>query len=174
MNPSSKSISLPNPAIDLRPTIVRWRIVLLLMALCFISHFNRISMSIAGDERIMPHYGLSPEQMGRVYGMFLIVYTIFMGFGGAYIDRVGVRAALTTMAIGSGIFAALTGMLGLFISAPMALFGALLVVRSVMGLVTTPLHPACAQTVSNWFPESQRSLANGLVTAAALLGVAFT
>jgi MFS family permease len=159
---------------DSQPTFVRWRIVLLLMALCFISHFNRISMTIAGDERIMPLYGLTTKQMGRVYGAFLIVYTIFMALGGAYIDRVGVRVALATMAVGSGIFAVLTGLLGFVISAPVALFGGLIVVRAAMGFVTTPLHPGAAKTVSNWFPDNQRSLANGLITAAALLGVAFT
>src|SRR5215212_1420538 len=157
-----------------QPTFVRWRIVLLLMALCFISHFNRISMTIAGDERIMPLYGLTTRQMGRVYGAFLIVYTIFMALGGAYIDRVGVRVALATMAVGSGIFAVLTGFVGSVISTPVALFGALVVVRAAMGFVTTPLHPGAAKTVSNWFPDNQRSLANGLITAAALLGVAFT
>src|SRR6266704_4764112 len=152
----------------------RWPILLLLMALCFISHFNRISMSIAGDERIMPQYGISPEAMGRIYSIFLFVYTIFMTLGGAFIDRVGVRTALATMAIGSGIFAALTGVVGSLVSGAASLLFALLLVRSVMGLVTTPLHPGCAQAVSVWFPETERSLANGLVTCAALFGVAFT
>jgi len=32
---------------------IRWAVPLALMALCFISHFNRISMSVAADERIM-------------------------------------------------------------------------------------------------------------------------
>jgi MFS transporter, ACS family, D-galactonate transporter len=173
MNPSLKSISSPSPVTECSPAL-RWRILLLLMALCFISHFNRISMTIAGDERIMPKYGFRPEQMGRVYAVFLVVYTTFMALGGVFIDRVGVRVALATMAIGSGAFAVLTGVAGLAILAPVALFSALVLIRGTMGLVTTPLHPASAQAVSNWFPESARSLANGLVTAAALFGVAFT
>src|SRR5262249_36579980 len=44
--------------------------------------------------------------------------------------------------------------------------------RSVMGLFTTPLHPACARAASNWFPDHQRALANGLITGAALLAYA--
>src|SRR5438034_6052248 len=48
----------------------------------------------------------------------------------------------------------------------------LLVVRGLMGLLTTPLHPAGARAVSNWFPERQRALANGLITGAALLAYA--
>src|SRR6185503_6856404 len=45
----------------------------------------------------------------------------------------------------------------------------LLIVRSLMGLLTTPLHPASARAAANWFPERQRALANGLITGAALL-----
>src|SRR5262249_16823034 len=45
-------------------------------------------------------------------------------------------------------------------------------VRSLMGFFTTPLHPACARAVANWFPARQQSLANGLVTGAALLAYA--
>ena len=102
-------------AIAARPTSVRWRIVLLLMALCFISHFNRISMSVAGTERIIGEFGIDPERMGRVYFAFLLVYTVSMALGGYIIDRYGVRVALMFMAIGSGTFAAITGLVGLLV-----------------------------------------------------------
>src|SRR5689334_13639465 len=118
------------------PSARRWQILLLLMALCFISHFNRISMSTAGEERIMHDYGLSTKKMGWVYSGFLIVYTASMALGGAFIDRVGVRAALTVMAIASGIFAMLTGTVG-FAATGASFFITLLLVRSVMGFVTT-------------------------------------
>ena len=144
------------------------------MALCFISHFNRISMAVAGDERIMNEYGIRPNEMGRVYSAFLVVYTLFMTLGGHFIDRFGVRAALATVAIGSGIFAGITGLLGLTLTLATQFLVALFIVRAVMGLITTPLHPGCAQTVSNWMSASQRSAANGLITGAALFGVAFT
>lgn len=161
-------------AIAARPTSVRWRIVLLLMALCFISHFNRISMAVAGDERIMNDYGIRPNEMGRVYFAFLLVYTIFMTAGGFFIDRFGVRKALAAVAVGSGFFAALTGLLGLAFTLATQFLVTLAIVRSAMGLVTTPLHPACANAVSHWIPSNQRSSANGLITGAALFGVAFT
>jgi MFS family permease len=43
-----------------------------------------------------------------------------------------------------------------------------------MGLVSAPLHPAAAKAVSLGVPVPQRSQANGVVTGAALLGVAST
>jgi sugar phosphate permease len=41
-----------------------------------------------------------------------------------------------------------------------------------MGALSAPLHPAAARAIGNWFPFSERSFANGVVTAAAIFGVA--
>jgi len=153
-------------------TQTRWWIVALLMALCFISHLNRVSMSIAADERIMAQYGITPVQMGWVYSAFLLVYTIFMIPGGMFIDRVGVRAALGLMALSTAAFGALTGVGGFAAAGQIWLW--LIVVRSTMGLFTTPLHPGCARAVGVWIPQARQTAANGLITGAALLGVACT
>jgi sugar phosphate permease len=163
--------SAPDSA-PLQPGSSRWRILALLMALCFISHFNRASMASAGDERIMQQFGISTEQMGIVYSAFLIVYTIFMIPGGFFIDRFGSRVALAVMGIGTALFCAFTGMVGWGLIAAAQVWFSLLIVRSLMGLLTTPLHPASARAVANWFPERQRALANGLITGAALLAYA--
>src|SRR5438046_683722 len=155
-----------------QPTPVRWRIVALLMALCFISHFNRASMASAGDERIMKQYGISTEQMGVVYSAFLIVYTIGMIPGGFFIDRYGPRVALALMGFGTASFCVFTGAVGWGIVPAGQVWLSLLAVRSLMGLLTTPLHPAGARATANWFPADQRALVNGLITGAALLAYA--
>src|SRR5688572_3587548 len=156
------------------PQRMRWSIVMLLMALCFISHMNRVSMSIAADERIMPQYGISTQQMGTVYSVFLIVYTLFMLPGGWFIDRYGVRVALGMMALLIALFGALTGLgAGVFAAAGSLLLW-LIVVRSVMGFFTVPLHPASARAVGVWLPAGNQTVANGLITGAALLGIACT
>ncbi len=162
MTPPSDSARIP----------VRWRILVLLMALCFISHFNRASMASAGDERIMKQFGISTEQMGVVYSAFLVVYTVFMIPGGLFIDRFGPRVALAAMGIGTALFCAFTGMVGWGFIAASQVWLSLLIVRSLMGLLTTPLHPASARAAANWFPQQQRALANGLITGAALLAYA--
>ena len=163
-------MTAPNDSAQTRPR--RWRILALLMGLCFISHFNRASMASAGDERIMQQFGISTEQMGIVYSAFLIVYTIFMIPGGFFIDRFGPRVALAAMGIGTALFCAFTGMVGWGLIAAGQVWFSLLIVRSLMGLLTTPLHPASARASANWFPERQRALANGLITGAALLAYA--
>ena len=144
----------------------------MLMAFCFISHLNRISMSVAGDERIMKQYGIAPVKMGMVYSAFLLVYTIFMIPGGFFIDRFGPRTALAVVGFGSAAFCMLTGAVGWMEASVVWIL--LLLVRGTMGLVTVPLHPAAATAVGLWMPQSKRNLVNGLITGAALLGVACT
>ena len=144
----------------------------LLMALCFISHFNRLAMSVAGTERIIPNLHISPEKMGWVYTSFLAVYTMGMVAGGWGIDRFGPRVMLLAMGFGSALFGGLTGGLGYGLIATSQLLVGLVVVRGLMGLFTTPLHPACARAISDAMPPEQASWANGLVTFAAVLGMA--
>ena len=161
----------PSPAADV-PTRVRWHVVAMLMGLCLISHLNRASMSVAGTDRIMGQFAIDPVQMGAVYSAFLLIYSICMIPGGLFIDRFGPRRALMVVGCGSALFGALTGVIGWVFSSAASMLLALTLVRGTMGLVSAPLHPAAARTIGNWFPFAQRSWANGIVTAAAIVGVA--
>jgi ACS family glucarate transporter-like MFS transporter len=153
-------------------TKVRWRIVMMLMALCSISHINRASMAVAGTDRIMDQYGIDPVKMGSVYSAFLFVYSICMIPGGVLIDRAGPRRALMLVGFSSALLGALTGAIGWFVGTGGALITALLIVRGTMGALSAPLHPAAARAIGNWFPFPERSFANGVVTCAAIFGVA--
>jgi MFS family permease len=154
------------------PTGIRWRILALLMGLCLISHLNRSSMSVAGNDRIMEQFSISPTRMGVVYSTFLLVYSLCMIPGGLFIDRFGPRRALMVVGFGSALFGMLTGLTGWVFSIGVQLMLALLLVRGTMGLLSAPLHPAAARAIGNWFPFAQRSLANSVVTCAAIVGVA--
>ena len=102
----------------------------------------------------------------------LHVYTIFMIPGGWFIDRHGPRIALACMGIGSAVFCAFTGAIGFGFVAGTRVWFALLLVRSMMGLLSAPLHPGAARTVGNWFPSEGRALANGLITGASIFAYA--
>jgi sugar phosphate permease len=150
-------------------TVVRWRIVALLMAMSFLNHFNRISMSVAGN-RIIGEYGIDPVAMGWVYSALLIAYTVCMTPGGWLSDRWGGWRALCLVGFGAAVLVGLTGVAGLFL--PALLLPALLVNRSALGAVIAPIYPAAGRIVSRWIPFRRRALANALVTGAAPLGVA--
>jgi sugar phosphate permease len=165
-------MSSPTPA--RKPTNVRWAVVALLMGLAFLAHFNRLSISVAGKEHFIGPDRLSEEQMGLVYSAFLLVYAVGMLPGGYLIDRAGPRRAMAAMGLGLGSCAALTGALGWSGLAIPAMFVPLLVIRGAAGAASVPLHPGAARTVSLWTPLRDRSTANGLVTAGALVGIALT
>lgn len=152
----------------------RWRLVLLLMVICFVAHFNRQSMPVAADLRIMEQYGISTTSMGGVYSAFLIAYTLCMIPGGWLIDSRGPRFALQMVCFGSAIFVVLTGCVGLVVPSGEWAVVAFVAIRALMGMLSAPLHPAAATAVSLHIPAADRSAANGWVTGAALLGVAST
>ena len=104
-------------------------------------------MASAGDERIMKEFSISTEKMGMIYSAFLIVYTVLMVPGGLFIDRFGPRLALALMGLSTALFCAFTGAIGWGFIAAAQVWLSLMVVRSLMGLFTTPLHPACARVL---------------------------
>jgi ACS family D-galactonate transporter-like MFS transporter len=157
-----------------RPTRVRWHILALLVAFSYLSWFNRVSMAVAYDERIKEEYGISEKAIGTVYSAFLLSYAICMTPGGWFIDRFGPRIALAVVGFGSAIFGALTGAAGLIPLTGGGLLLALLVVRPLMGIASAPIYPSTSRLVSHWLPLRQRSWANGVVSAAALIGIAST
>jgi MFS transporter, ACS family, D-galactonate transporter len=146
--------------------------VLLLMIVVATGHFNRIGISVAGAERIIPRDGIAPEDMGMVYSAFLVIYTLAMLPGGWFIDRFGARAALVLLGLSSTIFVALTGAVGLATHETSTLLLGLIMVRGLLGLTNAPLHPASARMVFDRVPGPSRGFANGLVTFAACLGIA--
>src|ERR1043165_5360494 len=125
-------ISHPRRLTTSKPAPRRWLILAFLMALCFISHFNRASIASAGDERIMKQFGIPPDQMGVIYSAFLIVSTLFMIPGGWLIDRRGPRFALACAGLGSALFCGLTGGIGFGIFAAGQVWFVLFIVRSLL------------------------------------------
>ena len=137
-------------------------------------HYNRISISVVGTERLIPVLGVAPAQMGMVYTAFLFAYTLAMLPGGWFIDRFGARTALVALGFGSTIFVAMTGCVGLIAHGAASVWLGLMVIRSILGLTNAPLHPASARMAYEVEPPTARGLANGLVTFAACLGIAFS
>src|SRR5262249_50134489 len=134
------------------PTWVRWRIVILLMALSFVSWFNRVNLPTAYAERIKDTTGISENEIGAVSSVFLLVYAVFMTPGGWFSDRYGTRLSLGIMGLTLGVFAALTGGAGFLCHSALSLTIAFFIIRSPMGVAATPMYPAGSRTVAHWFP----------------------
>ena len=157
---------------DPSPHSHRWLIIVLLMGYAALGHFNRVGISVAGDEMFIPKLGIPETRMGWVYTAFLIVYTIGMLPGGWLIDRIGSGRALTLFGLTMGTFVILTGALGWVANSPESLWIGLLVIRGLAGVCNAPLHPGAAHVVSDVMPVHRRATANGMITAGALVGIA--
>ncbi len=146
----------------------------LLMMVVATGHFNRVGMAVAGTDRIVKVYGVDPERMGLVYSAFLLVYTLAMLPGGWFIDRFGPRVALYGTVLRLDGFRRVDRRGGPDGRGAVGVWLGLLVVRSLLGMVNAPLHPASARMVFERVPPASRSMANGLVTFAACVGIAAT
>ncbi|MDA0833132.1 MAG: MFS transporter [Planctomycetota bacterium] len=151
----------------------RWGILAVLMMMVFMAHFNRQSITVAGDEALKGEYGFSPEQLGYIYSTFLLTYTLFMTPGGWLGDRIGAVKTLMLMGFVFGIFEALTGAVSLFPTQHGVLIG-LVVVRLCAGVSSSPLHPNASRVVSRWMMPYEQPFANGMVTASAMFGISST
>jgi len=144
--------------------------LLMLVAAC--GHFNRVGISVVGSERLIPVHGISPDRMGLVYSAFLLAYTLAMIPGGFLIDRLGARTVLILWGLGSTLFVAGSGLVGFSAHEASGIWLGLIVVRSLLGVVNAPLHPAGARIVHDAVPGNARAFSNGLVTGAACVGMA--
>src|SRR5262249_5549936 len=153
-----------------RPSAVRWQILALLMAFSFMSWFNRVSISVAGTERIKSQFSLTDTQLGNIYTAFFVGYALLMTPAGWLVDRFGARMALIWVGFGSALFGAMTGVVGFAPSLESVQvlgtsFGAawllFLGVRFVMGCFMAPIYPASGRMVRIWIPAHQRVRANG-------------
>ncbi len=162
--PQADQSSVPS-----RPTWVRWRILALLLAFSFMSWFNRTSLSVAADMKIMREYQLSEKQMGLVYSSLILGYALFMIAGGWFADRKGAWLALVIVGVGAGSLVMSMGIV-------QPTFGymliSLLLIRFATGVFYAPIYPSSGRIISHWMPFGLRAWSNGMVMSAALLGMA--
>lgn len=157
-----------------RATSVRWRIVAMLLASAALVHFNRISISVAGNERLQSQFGIPETTLGNLYSAYLIAYTLLMTPGGWFIDRFGPRAALLIVGFGSALCVGLCGAAGFGVTSAAGIVSVLVGIRLLMGAANAPFHPGAAYAVMRWIPAPQRAWVNGLINAAALVGISCT
>lgn len=144
------------------------------MGYAALAHFNREGLAVAGTEVFIKQLGISEVEMGWVYTSFGIVYTTLMLPGGWLVDRLGSARVLMWLGLTMGTVVALTGALTWLSGIPASLLIGLLMLRGFTGACSAPLHPGAAHVASDVVPDRHRATANGLRTAGALIGIAFS
>jgi ACS family glucarate transporter-like MFS transporter len=156
---SSKQVSRSHA--DERPTWVRYRVLALLAVMTFVLYLDRVCIGQAAP-MIQRDLGFSNTALSFVIGAFTLAYAVFEIPTGRWGDRYGSRGVLTRIVVWWSFFTALTG-------AATGL-GMLLVVRFLFGAGEAGALPNSARILRQWFPESARGEAQGIVTTGMMLG----
>jgi ACS family glucarate transporter-like MFS transporter len=157
-----------------RPSLVRWRILGVLIFVSFVSYLLRGNLSIAGPSMIAD-LELTEIQWGWIMAAFPLGYALFQFPGGCWGDRLGPRKTLTLIAIAWGVLIAVTSLVPGREAAPAALvIGVLLTVQFLVGVAHAPVFPIVVCAIERWFPVGRWALPNGLTSTGLTLGLAST
>lgn len=145
----------------MRPSNVRRLVMVGLFLLSIVTYLDRVCISVAAPA-MQKDLGMSPSQLGLVFGIFTLAYGLFEIPGGWMGDRFGPRRVLTRIVVWWSVFTALTGVV--------TNFSQLLAVRFLFGAGEAGAYPNSSAAISRWFPAVERARAHGLVWMASRLG----
>ena len=126
----------------------RYRVLMFLFFLTFITYLARICISLVGV-RIKSEFHLTNSQFGWVLASFSLAYALFEIPSGILGDRIGQRAVLIRIVLWWSLFTVLTGLTTGFLS--------LLIVRFLFGVGESGAYPNCGGVVARWFPIAETS-----------------
>ncbi len=164
MSPASASSPSPE-ATDLRPTVVRYKVVGFAASLAIITYIDRVCIAQAAP-LIRKDLGLDTVQMAWAFSAFAWAYAVFEIPGGWMGDRFGARKALTRVVVWWSIFTAATGWVKNWVS--------LIATRTLFGAGEAGCFPNLTRAFSAWLPPQERVRAQGLLWLSARWAGAFT
>jgi MFS family permease len=149
----------------MRPTRVRYWVIVFAATLAVITYVDRVCISFAAPA-MQSDLGLSAVEMGWAFWAFGVAYSaleIPVGFLG---DWAGPRRVLLFIAPWWSFFTAATAWVWNLPS--------LLVARALFGAGEAGGFPNLAKTLATWLPEGERARAQGIMWLSARWGGAFT
>jgi len=151
-------------------TRTRWHVLWFLVLISVVRSMDAVNFSVAAKQ-IMPTYGFSDTDIGKLYTAFTIGYALFHLPGGWLGDTVGPRRVLTLAILWWSIFTGITAVAGeWWLATLVGPFGSFLVVRFLLGLGEGAAYPNSSRATASWMAPSERALASGLVFAGIGIG----
>jgi ACS family hexuronate transporter-like MFS transporter len=146
---------------------VRWTICAMLFAATTINYMDRTVLGLLKPtlmQSVANHgIGLTEESYATVVGFFTLFYAIGLLAAGRFVDKVGTRIGyMVIMALWS-----VSAMGHALVNSVLQLG----IARACLGIGESGNFPAANKTVSEWFPQRERSLATGLFNSGANIGV---
>jgi MFS family permease len=155
----------PRPEFLEAPTRVRFGVIYFAVTLAMVTYIDRVCISIAAPD-IRRSLGLSVDQMGNVFSIFALAYSIFEVPCGFLCDRIGPRRVLMRVVLWWSFFTAATGWTWNYLS--------ILVTRFLFGAGEAGCFPSITRAYTTWLPHRERSRAQGIVWLSARWGGAVT
>ena len=134
-----------------------------LITLTTINYADRVALSVAATP-IRTEFGLSQVQMGYLLSSFLWTYVLCLVPVGLLVDRFGGKIVNS---LGLFLWSTATILTG-FAPSFLVMMGT----RMVMGMGESTSWPASNRVIREWFPASERGLANAIFGAGATVGPA--
>jgi MFS family permease len=138
-------------------------ILVFLFTLTTINYADRVALSVAARP-ISVEFGLSPVQMGYLLSSFLWMYLLCLLPVGLLVDRFGSKIV---NAAGIALWSRATVLTGFTTN-----FVFMAATRVMMGMGESTSWPACNRVIREWFPASERGVANAVFGAGAAAGPA--
>jgi ACS family glucarate transporter-like MFS transporter len=165
-------MSAPTP--PARPPRPRWIVLALLFAVSVVTYIDRVNISVTARQ-MMPAFGLTDSQMGRIFSAFVLGYALFQLPGGWLGDRWGARRVLTAAVLWWSLFTALTPIAATLPLADLiGIVGSLVVVRFLLGVGEAAALPNFNRAVADWLDPRQRGLGIGIAIGGIGVGSALT
>ena len=147
----------------IKPTRIRFRILLLIFVSVVINYMDRTNISVAATA-ITDDLHLTSVQLGILFSAFGWTYAALQIPGGILVDRFAPRVLYSFCLIAWSVMTLLQGTVRGFA----ALFG----LRLAIGVFEAPSYPINNRVVTSWFPDNERATAIAVYTCGQFLGLA--
>jgi ACS family glucarate transporter-like MFS transporter len=150
------------------------RLVLLLTMAASVGYLCRVDITVVAP-RLMAELGLSQPQMGKIFGAFLLGYTLFQIPSGWLAGRVPTRPLFFALALGWTALTFTNALVGRpYLSLAIGTLPWLLILRFVLGILAAPTYPAAGRAISLSISPERQGSANGIMLASIGIGSAVT
>ena len=148
------------------------RLVLMLMMVASVGYICRVDITVVAP-RLMAELHLSQSEMGRVFGAFLLGYTLFQIPSGWVAGRTTTGTLFLALAAGWSVLTFCCALVGRpYFGLALGALPARLVLRFALGIAAAPTYPASGLAISLSVPTLMQGRANGLVLGSIGIGSA--
>jgi MFS family permease len=144
-----------------RPTRVRYLVLLSLACAAVLSYVLRVSVAPAGTT-IEKDLGLDPKALGRVFAAFYVGYVVLQIPAGWVGHRFGARASLTAMGLCWAVAMSATALAHSY--------GVLYTAQVALGLAQSGLFAVTIMALRDWFPADRHGTASAAITSCMSVG----